>query len=388
MNKININIIFWIVLILMNVSFSQERTASVDISDCSGAIQLQPNENLQPKFTQKPGVINDLGAYSNKLQESETNSLWLKFTSDDSGLLRLAIQKSNFPLEYSLFILNPDESCAEIANGEANLVKHGVVDKGETLFKIDSTDYQKNQTIYVCLNTTSNIKIGIEIQNLFIAEETLEEKKGIDPKLYDLRKISTEEPFHIMIRDAKTNHPIIAKVIVSGSKTYDALYTVSDFIFPNLDNLKIELKISAQGYFFKDVKIDNRGEKPTEQTILLQPLEKNQLIELESIKFEPQTDVILTEALPKLRRLRDFMVINPDVEIEIQGHVNLLGDNTAGAKILSSKRAKRVREFLAANGIDKARITTIGFGNSKMIYPKAETEDERQANRRVEIRIK
>ena len=82
------------------------------------------------------------------------------------------------------------------------------------------------------------------------------------------------------------------------------------------------------------------------------------------------------------------MVINPEVAIEIQGHVNLLGKNTSGAKHLSKKRAKRVRKFLVANGIDKHRISVIGFGNSKMIYPKAESEEEKQANRRVEIRIK
>lgn len=385
MNSIYINTLLFIALALTHASFAQE---SSNISDCSGAIELQINKSLQPRFTKRPGEINDLAAYSKKLQELETNSLWLKFSTNNSGILRLAIKKSNFPLEYSLFILKPDEGCPAIIDASTNLVRHEVVDKDGGIFRIDSIAYQKNQIVYICLNTTPNIKEGIEIQNQFIVGDTQKENQEIKPKLYDFRPISTDKPYHIMIRDMETGQPIIAKVIISGSKTNNALYKASDFIFTNVNNLKMELKISAKGYFFKDVSINNRGEESKEKIIQLKRLKKDQLIELESIKFEPQTDIFLPEAVPKLRRLRDFMVINPDVEIEIQGHVNLLGDNTIGAKSLSKKRAKRVRKFLADNGIDENRISVYGFGNSKMIYPKAETEDERQANRRVEIRIK
>ncbi len=388
MKKPYIYLLLLIFVALNNAVSAQEGMTSLNISDCTGAIELQPNKNIRPRFTKNPGEVNDLKSFSNHLNEIETNSLWLKFTTSNSGILRLAMKKSNFPIEYSVFILNPDEGCAALINGEPHLVRHDVLEKDATIFKIDSIDYQINQTLYVCLNTTSNTKKGIEIQNLFIAEETTQEDQQVKPQLYDFRPISTDDPYHIMIRDIETKQPIVAKVIISGSKKHDALYKASDFIFKNLDNLKMELKISARGYFFKDVIINNRGKKTSKKEIFLKRLEKNQLIELESIKFEPQTDVFLPEALPKLKRLRDFMVINPDVDIEVQGHVNLLGKNTAGAKRLSKKRAKRVRKFLAENGIDKHRISVYGFGNSKMIYPKAETEDERQANRRVEIRIK
>ena len=137
MEKPHIYIFLLIFSTLSSFTFAQEGMTSLNISDCSGAIELQPNENIQPRFTKDPGNINDLKAYSNQLEEIETNSLWLKFSTNSSGILRLATKKSNLPLEYSLFILNADEGCLALINGEPNLVRHAVVDKSVTIFKID-----------------------------------------------------------------------------------------------------------------------------------------------------------------------------------------------------------------------------------------------------------
>lgn len=388
MNKLHINISLIIFLVINGITFSQERSTIPNISDCSGGIELQPNKNMQVKFTKSPGAINDLKEYSSQLQEIENNSLWFKFTAQKEGILKLAFKKNRFPLEYSLYLLSKDEDCTALMSGAAKLIKHQTIDKKKSLIEIDSIKYRPQQKVYICLNTSSRTKKDITIKNSFTTVKAKEDQEKIDPISYDFRNASTDQPYHIMIRDIRTNQPIIAKVIITGSKHNDALYKASDFIFSSSDHLKMELKINARGYFFKDVKISNRGKTSTKKEIFMQPLKKNQLIELESMKFESQTDVFLSEAIPKLKRLRDFMVTNPDVEIEIQGHVNLMGKNTLGAKILSKKRAKSVRKFLANNGIDKNRIEVEGFGNSKMIYPKAETKEERQANRRVEIRIK
>jgi outer membrane protein OmpA-like peptidoglycan-associated protein len=89
-----------------------------------------------------------------------------------------------------------------------------------------------------------------------------------------------------------------------------------------------------------------------------------------------------------LRRLRDFLALNKDVNIEIQGPVHNMGKNTWRSKQISKKRARKVRDYLIQNGIDGNRMTIKGFGNSKMKFPEPESDDERNANRRVEIKIK
>jgi outer membrane protein OmpA-like peptidoglycan-associated protein len=79
-----------------------------------------------------------------------------------------------------------------------------------------------------------------------------------------------------------------------------------------------------------------------------------------------------------LDALIDFLVQNPTVSVSVEGHTDNKGD-PAHNKQLSVQRAKAVRDYLAAKGIDEKRIMFRGFGNEKNISEKDEE------NRRVEI---
>ena len=86
-----------------------------------------------------------------------------------------------------------------------------------------------------------------------------------------------------------------------------------------------------------------------------------------------------------------FMQLNDDYHIEVQGHINLpfkfpISVESTDYK-LSVGRAKVVYDFLIENGISANRVAYKGFGNWEMIYPKAITEGEQAANRRVEIKV-
>jgi outer membrane protein OmpA-like peptidoglycan-associated protein len=54
---------------------------------------------------------------------------------------------------------------------------------------------------------------------------------------------------------------------------------------------------------------------------------------------------------------------------------------------LSEKRASAVASFLARHGVGRARIASTGFGDTAPLYPADVTEQQRAANRRVEIRL-
>jgi outer membrane protein OmpA-like peptidoglycan-associated protein len=45
-------------------------------------------------------------------------------------------------------------------------------------------------------------------------------------------------------------------------------------------------------------------------------------------------------------------------------------------------------DYLVEGGISSDRLTAIGFGNTKPIYKTPQTEEEKEANRRVEILIR
>jgi outer membrane protein OmpA-like peptidoglycan-associated protein len=111
-------------------------------------------------------------------------------------------------------------------------------------------------------------------------------------------------------------------------------------------------------------------------------------MQIEEIEFKSGTSEFMEGSEPKLRRLRDFMALNSDVSVEIQGHVFATGDNSIAAQKISEARAKRVMQYLITQGIDKSRMTAIGYGNTKPVYANPKFAYEEQANRRVEIQVK
>ena len=75
----------------------------------------------------------------------------------------------------------------------------------------------------------------------------------------------------------------------------------------------------------------------------------------------------------------------PDVKVEIEGHTDNIGSD-AYNQSLSERRARVVKAFLADHGVDAARMTPVGYGESQPIESN-DTEEGREANRRVELRV-
>ena len=69
--------------------------------------------------------------------------------------------------------------------------------------------------------------------------------------------------------------------------------------------------------------------------------------------------------------------------IEVQGHTDDRG-NDSHNMTLSDARAQSVREYLIAQGIDAARLTARGYGETTPIESNR-TASGRAANRRVEF---
>ena len=111
-------------------------------------------------------------------------------------------------------------------------------------------------------------------------------------------------------------------------------------------------------------------------------------IQLDNILFKSNGVKFLPESYPLLEKLAKFMRNHPTISIEVQGHVNAPGEkNTLQQIKLSSDRANAVTKYLIESGIDVSRMTTKGYGNSKMIFPRAKSEREFKKNRRVEVLI-
>ncbi len=121
--------------------------------------------------------------------------------------------------------------------------------------------------------------------------------------------------------------------------------------------------------------------------------ETGQTLVLNNINFVGGRAVFLSTATPTLKELLKVMRDNPELRIEIQGHVccTLGGSDgpnlDSGSDFLSVDRAKAVYDYLVYNGIEESRLRYKGFGGSKrLVYPE-QTEGDRTRNRRVEIMI-
>ena len=98
------------------------------------------------------------------------------------------------------------------------------------------------------------------------------------------------------------------------------------------------------------------------------------------IKFEGGSYIVQQESYEYLEKLYASMVVHPQLHAHIRGHV-CCGKN----KHKSKKRAKVVYKYLKQKGISKKRLSFKGYSNSEpLIFPEVTNED-RSANRRVDI---
>jgi outer membrane protein OmpA-like peptidoglycan-associated protein len=99
--------------------------------------------------------------------------------------------------------------------------------------------------------------------------------------------------------------------------------------------------------------------------------------------FDFDSSTIKPEAYPLLDEVAVILEKNPEIKGEIRGHADSTGHDEYNWK-LSEKRAKAVDKYLEDKGIDSSRWTIKGYGSSQPIESN-ETEEGRQANRRVEL---
>ena len=90
--------------------------------------------------------------------------------------------------------------------------------------------------------------------------------------------------------------------------------------------------------------------------------------------------------LPEIARVAQILNNYPNSTISVEGHTDSKGSDEYNMT-LSEKRAHSVRDQLVNNGVNPARITTIGYGKTQPIDDNT-TEIGRAKNRRVVVYIR
>ena len=101
--------------------------------------------------------------------------------------------------------------------------------------------------------------------------------------------------------------------------------------------------------------------------------------------FDFDSDVVRPEARTNLRNLAASLDKYPGSDLLIAGHTDSVGTDSYNLG-LSERRADAAVTYLAAQGVDRARMRARGLGETEPVMPN-DTEAGRSKNRRVEVAI-
>jgi OOP family OmpA-OmpF porin len=100
---------------------------------------------------------------------------------------------------------------------------------------------------------------------------------------------------------------------------------------------------------------------------------------LPTVLFELGKPNLLPEGLPALDQLAAELKARPTLKLRVAGHTDKIGEPEKN-QILSEQRAEAVKAYLVKVGVAAERISTIGYGDSRPLYPSPDAR-----NRRVEV---
>ena len=101
------------------------------------------------------------------------------------------------------------------------------------------------------------------------------------------------------------------------------------------------------------------------------------------INFDTDKSTIKKESMPIIEQIIEMMRDASGIKLSVEGHTDSDGSNESN-QLLSEQRAKAVVEAIVKAGIDKSRLSFIGYGEEKPIADNS-TEEGKAKNRRVEL---
>ncbi|GHM99347.1 membrane protein [Cytophagales bacterium WSM2-2] len=197
-----------------------------------------------------------------------------------------------------------------------------------------------------------------------------------------------------VVSDSETKKPLPAVVELFDLKTNERISVFSSdsvngqYLIVVPGKSEYTLHVTEPGYLFYSQHFNYEEkdlDEPMTINIALQPIRKNAVTVLNNIFFEFNKFEIGSKSYPELDEVVKFLNENPSIKVEISGHTDNVGNENYNQQ-LSQKRAQAVVDYFLQKGIAQPRLTQVGMGSKKPIKPN-DTEENKQANRRIEFRI-
>lgn len=116
-------------------------------------------------------------------------------------------------------------------------------------------------------------------------------------------------------------------------------------------------------------------------------IREGQIMILEKVYFRVNSHVIERRSYPLLDQVAAVLNAHPELlRVRVEGHTDARGSRARNMS-LSQRRVNSVVTYLVRKGVVRSRLEAVGFGPDRPVIPNATTEEQHEANRRVEFVI-
>jgi outer membrane protein OmpA-like peptidoglycan-associated protein len=209
-------------------------------------------------------------------------------------------------------------------------------------------------------------------------------------------KATTPEMFSVKgkVFDKGSNQPLKVKISLVYVKTKKLVAVIEsnsagDYEVKVAQAGKYVLTAESEGYLFNSLNIDVPqpvAVKNSSADFLMIKADVGSVMVLKNVFFDTGKADLKPSSILELEKIRELLVNNPKLKVQINGHTDNVGDAAAN-KMLSLKRALAVVNHLALNGIEFNRLGAKGFGSEKPVATNDDEKGGREFNRRTEIEI-
>lgn len=166
-------------------------------------------------------------------------------------------------------------------------------------------------------------------------------------------------------------------IVPSGAVSFDLVFVKS--ALPGSESSSMVASAAAPVVSTVRAALESAGELTTEECFARFDI----LSETGAIYFRVGSARLDPVSIPLLTTVLDIISRCPTLDIVVAGHTDADGSEQANLN-LSIARANSVMQYLVREGIEGARVTAIGFGESRPVAPN-DTARNRSRNRRIEF---
>ncbi len=332
-----------------------------------------------------------LGNYTTALESDKTYKIEVSADGYKTVTELITIEKRASELEKNFILISKKAKISGIVSDKNNNnALQSDIKVYENDVEILQTTSNEEGKYSMELESGKNYSVEIIAENYndektqMLVEQDIEKQTtnfSLSPKTY-IKGIVTDEktgqPLSVTLEIFDvTNNKTITTVMIDATGKYSIeLPQTTDF----------SITAIAQKYLFysENITID-KNKTIIEKNIKLKPVEIGASVVLKKVNFDFGKSELRAECFPEIDRLTYIMMQYQDFNVEISGHTDNKGTKKYN-KELSQKRAQSVVDYMISKGINKKRLTAVGYGDEKSRATN-DTEEGRQLNRRVEAEV-